>query len=167
MNVQELTLAAQTLSFEQRKELIRTLIAQLPQTESLAGSIVQVGDLEAGSQEIREQVNASIQRSAAQLRAPATEHITKTPGVCGGKACVAGTRVRVMDVVIWHERLGWSADEIVSQIPGVTLSDVHAALAYYFDHREEIEEDIRRNDEIAEQFHAQQPSGKQRARSER
>ncbi len=31
------------------------------------------------------------------------EHITKTPGVCGGKACVAGTRVRVMDIVIWHE----------------------------------------------------------------
>ncbi len=87
-----------------------------------------------------------------------TEHITKTPGVCGGKACVAGTRVRVMDIVIWQEHLGWSADEIVSQIPVVTLSDVHAALAYYFDNREEIEEDIRRNDEIAEKFRAQYPS---------
>src|SRR5262245_17866659 len=86
------------------------------------------------------------------------EHITKTPGVCGGKACVAGTRVRVMDILIWHEHLGWSADEIVSQIPAVTLSDVHAALAYYFDNREEIEEDIRRNDEIAEKFRAQYPS---------
>jgi hypothetical protein len=42
-----------------------------------------------------------------------TENITKTPEVCGGKACVAGSRVRVMDIVIWHERLGWSADEIV------------------------------------------------------
>jgi uncharacterized protein (DUF433 family) len=87
-----------------------------------------------------------------------TEHITKTPGVCGGKACVAGTRVRVMDIVIWHEHLGWSADEIVSQIPTITLSDVHAALAYYFDNREEIEEDIQRNDEIAEKFRAQYPS---------
>jgi uncharacterized protein (DUF433 family) len=83
-----------------------------------------------------------------------TEHITKTPGVCGGKACVAGTRVRVMDIVIWHEHLGWSADEIVLQIPAVTLSGVYAALAYYFDHREEIEEDIRLNDEIAEKFRA-------------
>jgi uncharacterized protein (DUF433 family) len=62
-----------------------------------------------------------------------TEHITKTPGVCGGKACVAGTRVRVMDIVIWHEHLGWSADEIVLQIPAITLSDIHAAQAYYFD----------------------------------
>lgn len=87
-----------------------------------------------------------------------TEHITKTPGVCGGKACVAGTRVRVMDIVIWHEHFGWGADEIVSQIPSITLSDVHAALAYYFDNREEIEEDIRRNDEIAEKFRAQYPS---------
>jgi len=87
-----------------------------------------------------------------------TEHIAKTPGVCGGKACVAGTRVRVMDIVIWHEHLGWSADEIVSQIPTITLSDVHAALAYYFDNREEIEEDIQRNDEIAEKFRAQYPS---------
>jgi len=87
-----------------------------------------------------------------------TEHIAKTPGVCGGKACIAGTRVRVMDIMIWHEHMGWSADEIVSQIPHITLSDVHAALAYYFDHREEIEEDIRRNDEIAENFRAQYPS---------
>lgn len=87
-----------------------------------------------------------------------TEHITKTPGICGGKACVAGTRVRVMDIVIWHENLGWTADEIVSQVPSVTLSDVHAALAYYFDNREEIEEDIRLNDEIAEKFRAQYPS---------
>lgn len=94
-----------------------------------------------------------------------TEHITKTPGVCGGKACVAGTRVRVMDIVIWHEHLGWSADEIVSQIPAVTLSGVYAALAYYFDHREEIEEDIRLNDEIAEKFRAQYPS-KLKERSE-
>jgi uncharacterized protein (DUF433 family) len=87
-----------------------------------------------------------------------TEHITETPGVCGGKACVAGTRVRVMDIVVWHEHLGWDVDEIVSQIPGITLSDVHAALAYYFDNREEIEEDIRRNDEIAEKYRAQYPS---------
>jgi len=50
-----------------------------------------------------------------------------------------------MDIVIWHEHLGWGADEIVSQIPTITLSDVHASLAYYFHNREEIEEDIQRN----------------------
>jgi uncharacterized protein (DUF433 family) len=87
-----------------------------------------------------------------------TERITKTPGVGGGKACIAGHRIRVMDIVIWHEHMGMSADEIVSQYPTITLSDVHAALAYYFDHVEEIREEMRREKEIAEQFRAQYPS---------
>lgn len=87
-----------------------------------------------------------------------TERITKTPGVCGGKACIAGHRIRVMDIAIWHEYMGMSADEIVAAYPTIMLSDVHAALAYYYDHIEEIREDIRRNDELAEQFRAQFPS---------
>jgi uncharacterized protein (DUF433 family) len=53
--------------------------------------------------------------------AAATERITKTPGVCGGRACIAGHRVRVLDLVIWHEQQGLSPDEIVSQIPSITL----------------------------------------------
>lgn len=71
------------------------------------------------------------------------EHITKTPGVCGGRACIAGHRIRVADIVVWHERRGYSVDEIVGIFPGMTLGEVHAALAYYFDHRVEIEEDLR------------------------
>jgi hypothetical protein len=50
-------------------EITKALSAQLPKTESLAGSVVWIGDLEAGSQEISEQVNASIERSAQTLRA--------------------------------------------------------------------------------------------------
>ncbi len=84
--------------------------------------------------------------------------ITKIRGVCGGKACIAGHRIRVMDIAIRHEHLGMSADEIVAAYPTITLSDVHTALAYYFDNIEEIREDIRRNDELAEQFRAQFPS---------
>jgi uncharacterized protein (DUF433 family) len=86
------------------------------------------------------------------------DRITKTPGVCDGKACIAGHRVRVMDVVIWYEYMGMSPDDIVDQIPGITLSDVHAALAYYYDNIEEIREDIRKNDAIAEQFRSRYPS---------
>ncbi|HUT10379.1 MAG TPA: DUF433 domain-containing protein [Thermoguttaceae bacterium] len=65
-------------------------------------------------------------------------HIESKPGVCGGKPCIAGTRIRVQDIMVWHELQGLSADEIVSQFPQLTLADVHAALAYYHDHREEI-----------------------------
>jgi uncharacterized protein (DUF433 family) len=68
-----------------------------------------------------------------------TEHIVSTPDVFGGKPRIAGHRIRVLDIVTWHEKRGLSPDEIVTMYPGLTLSDVHAALAYYFDHRAEIE----------------------------
>jgi uncharacterized protein (DUF433 family) len=79
-----------------------------------------------------------------------TERITKTPGIQGGKACIAGHRIRVMDIVIWHEDLSMSPDEIVAAYPTLTLSDVHAALAYYFDNVEEIRNDIRHNKDVAD-----------------
>jgi uncharacterized protein (DUF433 family) len=61
--------------------------------------------------------------------------IVSTPGVCGGRPRIDGHRITVEDVAIWSERLGMSPDEIVSAYPSITLSDVHAALAYYFEHR--------------------------------
>ena len=69
------------------------------------------------------------------------QHIEITPGVCGGKPRVAGHRITVANIVIWHERLGKSADEIATEYD-LTLSDVYAALAYYFDNREAIDESI-------------------------
>lgn len=41
------------------------------------------------------------------MQSVATLHITKTDGVCGGRACLAGYRVRVVDVVLWHELRGY------------------------------------------------------------
>jgi len=76
------------------------------------------------------------------------EHIRITPGVSGGKPRINGHRIRVMDIVLWQTKCGWSPDEIVSQFPKLSLADVHAALAYYWDHREEIEADIRSAEEI-------------------
>ncbi len=80
------------------------------------------------------------------------EHITKTPGVCGGKARIEGHRIRVMDIALLHERLGLNANEIIGHYPTLTLSDVHAALAYYFDHIEEIRDEIRGEQEYVEEF---------------
>ena len=87
-----------------------------------------------------------------------TQHITKTPGVCGGRACIAGHRVRVMDVVVWHEMRGYSPDQVVDLFPGISLADVHAALAYYFDHRQEIEDEFRKEDDVGEWVKANIPS---------
>ncbi len=87
-----------------------------------------------------------------------SEHIEITPGVCGGKPRIAGHRIRVQDVVIWHERMGLSPDEIVSQYPSITLADVYAALAYYHDHLEEIRQQIQEGEEFARKLQAQTPS---------
>lgn len=85
-------------------------------------------------------------------------HITHTPGVCGGRACIAGHRVRVLDIVVWHEKRGYSPDEIVDLFPGITLADVYAALAYYFDNREEIEGTLREEADASEWVKANIPS---------
>jgi len=69
------------------------------------------------------------------------QHIETTPGVCGGRPRIAGHRITVRQIVIWHDRLGRSADEIAAEYD-LGLSDVYAALAYYFDHRQEIDQDL-------------------------
>lgn len=86
------------------------------------------------------------------------ERIVKTPGTCGGRARIAGHRVRVQDVVIWYEYQGMTPDEIVSHIPSITLADVHSALAYYFDHVQEIQDEMRADREYADEFFRNNPS---------
>jgi uncharacterized protein (DUF433 family) len=81
------------------------------------------------------------------------QHIVLTPGTCGGKPRVAGTRIRVQDIVLWTEQ-GMSPDEIVTDYPQLSLADVHAALAYYFDHREQIERHIQEGDALVERMKA-------------
>jgi len=90
-----------------------------------------------------------------------TEHITKDPAICGGKACIAGHRVRIMDIAITYEQMGMSVDEIALRLPTLSLSDVHAALAYYYDNVNEIREEIRQEQEFVAEFRGRQPSALQ------
>ncbi len=68
--------------------------------------------------------------------------IVSKAGDCGGRPCIAGTRIRVKDVYVWHELEGKSADEIVSEFPHLTMSSVYAALESYWGHRDEIEQQM-------------------------
>ena len=79
------------------------------------------------------------------------KHIEITPGVCVGKPRIAGHRIRVQDIYVWHELMGMSADEIASQY-NLTLAQVYAALAYYFDHIEEIQSQMRADEEFVERM---------------
>jgi uncharacterized protein (DUF433 family) len=85
------------------------------------------------------------------------EHVKIMPGHCGGKAHIAGHRIKVQHIAAWHERLGRNPDEIVAEHPGLTLADVYAALAYYYDHRDEIDADIGADVEFAERLKANSP----------
>jgi uncharacterized protein (DUF433 family) len=69
------------------------------------------------------------------------KHIEITPGVAGGKPRIAGHRITVQNIVIWHERMGKTVDEISAEY-NLTLADIYAALAYYFDHQDEIDQNI-------------------------
>ncbi|MGH2614504.1 MAG: DUF433 domain-containing protein [Thermomicrobiales bacterium] len=89
-------------------------------------------------------------------------HITLTSGVAGGKPRIAGHRITVQDIVLWHERLDLSADEIATEY-NLSLADVYAALAYYYDHREEIDRTIRADEAFITELQERIPS-KLRAR---
>lgn len=85
------------------------------------------------------------------------EHIEITPGVVGGKPRISGRRITVEDIAVWHERMGMSTDEIASEYD-LSLAEVHAALAYYFDHRAETDESIRAGEAFTEELRRNTPS---------
>src|SRR5438046_1273483 len=87
-----------------------------------------------------------------------SEHIVSTPDTCGGKPRIAGSRIRVKDVVIWHVHQGMSPDEIISNWPHLTLSGVHAALAFYYDRKEEMDAEIAADEAWYEEMKAKTPS---------
>ncbi len=72
--------------------------------------------------------------------------IQKTPDVCGGSACIRNTRITVWGLVAWR-RLGMSDAWIQEGIPGLTPADLEAAWAYSEQHPEEIDQDIKDNEE--------------------
>ena len=85
------------------------------------------------------------------------EHIELTPETAGGRPRIRGRRITVQHVAMWHERLGKTADDIAAEYD-LTLADVYAALAYYFDHREDIDRRIAEDTELVEALRERTPS---------
>ena len=85
------------------------------------------------------------------------EHIELTPDTAGGRPRIRVRRITVQNVAIWHERLGRSADEIAAAYD-LTLADVYAALAYYFDHRAEIDQRIDQDNALVDALRERTPS---------
>jgi uncharacterized protein (DUF433 family) len=66
-------------------------------------------------------------------------HIEMNPE---GQAVIAGTRIKVRMIALDRIAYGWDAEEIQRQHPDLSLGEIHSALAYYFDHKEEMDQDI-------------------------
>ncbi len=81
-----------------------------------------------------------------------TVHIVRDEGICGGQPRIAGTRLKVQHIALEYDRLGFTPDQICDAHPGVTLAQVHAALSYYFEHKEEIDKAIRADEDFAERL---------------
>lgn len=73
--------------------------------------------------------------------------IVSTPGICGGKPRIAGSRITVKHLILDHQRGGMTPDEIASIYSGLSLGDVYAALAFYFYNRDDVDADIKTDDE--------------------
>ena len=78
-------------------------------------------------------------------------HITKIPGVCGGRPAIDDTRVRVLNIVYLLKE-GYTPERMLEQYSDLKLAQVHAALAYYYDHQDEIEGYIKEDEAWDERY---------------
>jgi uncharacterized protein (DUF433 family) len=97
---------------------------------------------------------------SVQSRALSEARIVSTPGTCGGKPRIDGHRIKVEQIAVMYERMGMTPDEIVTELPTITLAQVHAALAYYYEHKQQIDADIEEGRRFVEELKAKSPPSK-------
>jgi uncharacterized protein (DUF433 family) len=78
-------------------------------------------------------------------------HITKDPEVCGGRACIDGTRIRVVDIACLQQT-GYGPERMREVYGSLSLAQIHAALSYYYENAHEIEDALREDREVAEKI---------------
>ena len=92
-----------------------------------------------------------------------TGHIVIDPDVLSGEPHILGHRIGVSDIAIWIAYQGRLPAEVAATFH-LTLGEVYAALAYYYDHQEKIDHDIQEADRRAEELAKQYPRGWQPAK---
>lgn len=73
-----------------------------------------------------------------EIASQSTRYIERRPGVQGGDACIAGTRIPVWVLASMH-KMGDTVEDVLEAYPNLTAARVHAAFSYYYDHRAEID----------------------------
>lgn len=77
------------------------------------------------------------------------EHIAIT---VDGVPTIEGTTTKVIELVLETMAYGWSPEELHLQHPHLSLGQIHSALGYYWDHKEELDKDIERRFEQADRM---------------
>ncbi|MBE2201192.1 MAG: DUF433 domain-containing protein [Anaerolinea sp.] len=74
-----------------------------------------------------------------------TGYVSRNETISGGKPVITGTRIKVSQIALEYERLGWTPDQIIDAHPHLTLAQVHAALSYYYDNLPLFHEELIEN----------------------
>src|SRR3970282_1229717 len=78
-------------------------------------------------------------------------HITKDTEVCGGRACVDWTRIRVADIACL-QREGYTPERMLEVYRSLNLAQIHAALSYCYENPQEIEDALKADREVADKI---------------
>ena len=85
--------------------------------------------------------------------------------MCDGNPIIEGTRTRVIDIAVEYEIFGHSPDEIIRSHPHVSLYQIHDALSYYYENRDDMDQKIRQDREFIRRLKLKYPSKKDCARA--
>jgi uncharacterized protein (DUF433 family) len=77
---------------------------------------------------------------------------------------IAGTNMKVVELVLEHIAFGWSPEELHLNHPYLSLGQIHSALGYYWDHKDELAADIERRFQYSEQLRLAAPTSPLKAR---
>ena len=94
------------------------------------------------------------------LRMESTNHpfVVKNKDICGGSPIIEGTRTGVIDIAIEYEILGQSPHEIISAHPHLNLPQVHDALSFYYENRDELDQKAEQDQEFVTRLKKHTPS---------
>ena len=81
-----------------------------------------------------------------------------------GVAWITGANTKVIEVALDKIAYGWSPDEMHREHPHLSMAQIHAALAYYYEHQPELDAEIERQYREVEALRAQQPDSPLRQR---
>jgi uncharacterized protein (DUF433 family) len=96
-------------------------------------------------------------RKALKVDETGHSHIAINKRICGGNPIIRGTRVSVANIAGFY-LMGFGPEEIQRELPHLTLAQVYDAIAYFLDHRDDINQQLQ--NDLEEGVSTELPAGK-------